>query len=367
MGVKPIRRIIMLMFTSLLIIASNSQAKNLTFEKKYVYQASEADSKVSCRAIALEQVKRLLLEEVGTYLESQTEVKNYQLTRNQITMLTAGTVIAEIVKEEWDGKTYVLDAKVTVDPNEVVQSVNRIRDNAQLVVELKDAKHRTEDALKEIEILTKEIKNYEIQPEVKKKYNLAIKNLKAKDWYDKGYFHFFNKNYDEAIDNFNRAIELDSTRIMAWGLRGVAKFKKRKYQGAIGDITKLLENINTGDLESLESFNTLADFFSLRGLCYATLGQCTKARDDARQAKEIYGRNWQAHFALAEAFHCQRQQAVDEKDIPKYDVLSIFALYDAARLGSEEAKRYLAAIKAPQEEPQESREMHKQIDIWKEW
>ena len=146
----------MLMFTSLLIIASNSQAKNLTFEKKYVYQASEADSKVSCRAIALEQVKRLLLEEVGTYLESQTEVKNYQLTRNQITMLTAGTVIAEIVKEEWDGKTYVLDAKVTVDPNEVVQSVNRIRDNAQLVVELKDAKHRTEDALKEIEILTKE-------------------------------------------------------------------------------------------------------------------------------------------------------------------------------------------------------------------
>jgi hypothetical protein len=32
-----------------------------TFIKEYIYQASEIDSKVSCRAIALEQIKRLLL------------------------------------------------------------------------------------------------------------------------------------------------------------------------------------------------------------------------------------------------------------------------------------------------------------------
>jgi hypothetical protein len=50
-----------------------------TFLKEYTYQASEMDSKVSCRAIALEQVKRLLLEELGTYLESHTEILNFQL------------------------------------------------------------------------------------------------------------------------------------------------------------------------------------------------------------------------------------------------------------------------------------------------
>ena len=54
----------------------------VTFQKEYTYQASEYDSKVSCRALALEQVKRLLLEELGTYLESETEVKNFGSSPN---------------------------------------------------------------------------------------------------------------------------------------------------------------------------------------------------------------------------------------------------------------------------------------------
>jgi hypothetical protein len=59
----------------------------VTFQKEFSYQSSEADSKLSSRAIALEQVKRLLLEELGTYLESETEVKNFQLTKDQIVIL----------------------------------------------------------------------------------------------------------------------------------------------------------------------------------------------------------------------------------------------------------------------------------------
>src|SRR5271157_2183273 len=86
-------------------------AEVVTFEEKYTYQASEYDSKVSCRALALEQVKRLLLEKLGTYLESETEVKNFQLTKDQIIVLTAGIVMAEIIDEKWDGKTYSLKAK----------------------------------------------------------------------------------------------------------------------------------------------------------------------------------------------------------------------------------------------------------------
>lgn len=77
---------------SLLLVANLAFAKMVTFEKEYTYQASEIDSKVSCRAIALEQVKRLLLEELGTYVESNTEVKDFQLTKDQITTLTAGLV-----------------------------------------------------------------------------------------------------------------------------------------------------------------------------------------------------------------------------------------------------------------------------------
>jgi len=62
----------------------------VTFQKEYTYQASEADSELSIRAIALEQVKRLLLEELGTYLDSETEVKNFRLTKDQIFLASAG-------------------------------------------------------------------------------------------------------------------------------------------------------------------------------------------------------------------------------------------------------------------------------------
>jgi len=98
----------------LFIMADSAFAETKVFVEEYAYQASEYDSKVSCRALALEQVKRLLLEKLGTYLESETEVKNFQLTKDQIVILSAGIVRAEIVEERWDGKTYYLKSLETI-------------------------------------------------------------------------------------------------------------------------------------------------------------------------------------------------------------------------------------------------------------
>lgn len=65
---------------NIFLFAGLSYAEKVTFVKEYTYQASEIDSKVTSRAIALEQIKRLLLEELGVYLIAETEVKNFQLT-----------------------------------------------------------------------------------------------------------------------------------------------------------------------------------------------------------------------------------------------------------------------------------------------
>lgn len=74
--------------TSLIILGCYfpAHAEMKTFIKGYTYQASDFDSKISSRTIALEQVKRLLLEEVGTFLISETEVKNFQLTKGKISI-----------------------------------------------------------------------------------------------------------------------------------------------------------------------------------------------------------------------------------------------------------------------------------------
>ena len=79
-------------------VAGVAWAATKTFEREYTYNASEADSKLTCRAIALEQVKRLLLEELGMFLISETTVKNMELTLDQVSTLSAGVVSTEIVK-----------------------------------------------------------------------------------------------------------------------------------------------------------------------------------------------------------------------------------------------------------------------------
>jgi hypothetical protein len=61
------RGVIIFIFSFPLFVSleNNVMASDVTYQREYSYQASESDSKISCRTIALEQVKRLLLEELG--------------------------------------------------------------------------------------------------------------------------------------------------------------------------------------------------------------------------------------------------------------------------------------------------------------
>ncbi len=119
--------LIPLICLSLLFFSSPAIAGKKTFIREYTYQANEYDSKVSCRTLALEQVTRQLREELGTYLESYTEVENFQLLKDKIKTLTAGIVRAEVIDEKFDGKKYWLQAKMEADPDEVLKAVDSLR------------------------------------------------------------------------------------------------------------------------------------------------------------------------------------------------------------------------------------------------
>ena len=141
-----------------LLISTYSFAETKTFIKEYTYRASDEDSKNSSRTVSLREVKRLLLEELGTYLESVAEVKNFRMTKDQIATLTAGIVSTEVMNETWDGKTYWLKAKITADPASVIQSIDKLRQDRQKTKELEDIHKRAEALLKENERLKEELK-----------------------------------------------------------------------------------------------------------------------------------------------------------------------------------------------------------------
>jgi len=151
-----------------------------TFVKEYTYQASEFDSKASSRTIALEQVKRLLLEELGSYLESKTEVKNFELSKDKITALSAGIVQTQIIDEKWDGKNYWLKALIKADPENVAKSIDTLRKDQRKVTELEEKIKQHDKALKEIDSIRSEMISLKNDIEAQNKFNKSI-NILNKD------------------------------------------------------------------------------------------------------------------------------------------------------------------------------------------
>ncbi len=260
-----------ILLTSSLFRIPSAHAKVMTFTKEYTYQASEADSKLSCRAIALEQIKRLLLEQLGTYLESQTEVINFQLSKDQITSLTAGIVHTEVNEEKWDGQSYWLKAQIVADPDEVSTSIDKLRKDREKSKELDQTRKRADESSKEIEKLKKQITMLTgVDPKLQQHYNGVVNKLSAEDWFQKGliaqyrnsnesiaeqiiwdnerYGHI-NKRVEDniAIDSYTHAITLNPIFARAYHNRGMVYDWIGQYAKAIDDF-KATVNLTPNDV-----------------------------------------------------------------------------------------------------------------------
>lgn len=110
----------------------NVHAENKTFIREYYYQAGESDSKIIARSKALYEVKRLLLEELGVYMESYTNyivedqagIITKDFFKNEIKSLSAGITETKILKENWNGIQYYIKAEIVADPTDVARKIN---------------------------------------------------------------------------------------------------------------------------------------------------------------------------------------------------------------------------------------------------
>ncbi len=114
------------------LVANFALAAEQTYLREYEYQASEADSKITARAIALQQVKQILLGELGTHVSAlvkqNTSSDGRMLGSVQIETLSAGIVSVKILEEHWNGASYLLKAQIKADPAEVLNAINRMLD-----------------------------------------------------------------------------------------------------------------------------------------------------------------------------------------------------------------------------------------------
>ena len=255
-------------------------AKTVTFEKEYTYDAGEADSKLSCRTISLLQVKRLLLEELGTYLEAETQVVNYQLTKDQITFFTAGIVKTEIMEEKWNGYKYWIKAKIDADPDTIAQSINELRQSRQGTDNIKKIEAVNEKYLEKIdelkgqlEIIQQDLLN------INRDYTEASQIIFSWESYEAAEQFRREGNYKEALDAFNQAIEQNSTYRNYHG-RGRAYAGLKKYREAIKDFNRALK-LDPG----------FADAYFQKGKTLRKMGRKKKGMKNIKKAAAIGNSN----------------------------------------------------------------------------
>lgn len=307
-----IARITLVLFLFLLSIPHFAFAETKTFVREYTYPAGDEDSKNSSRTISLREVKRLLLEELGTYLESTTEVQNFQLTKDQIITLTAGIVRTELVEEKWDGRTYWIKAKIQADSGDVIKAIDTLRKDRQKTRELEDIRKKSDALLKENERLRRKLATS--KGDKKKKdteaYKKTIQDLNATEWFDKGHAEAMAGRWKEALDFFTKSIEIDPQNAKAYGNRGVAYDILGNTKQAIKDYDKAIElnpqwamaHKNRGNTydklgnhkQAIKDYDKAielnpqdAKVYFDRGLAYAQLGNNNQALMDYNKAIEL--------------------------------------------------------------------------------
>ncbi|MFZ4465276.1 MAG: hypothetical protein ACOYN5_15630 [Bacteroidales bacterium] len=128
---KTKRLACLFLFITSIFLSKTSFSQEKVFIREYRYTAGESDSKITAREKAISQVKALLLEELGTYVESyvnlnivETEKISESFFQQEIKTLSAGTTETIILEENWNGYEFYIKAQIKADPNEVIRKIN---------------------------------------------------------------------------------------------------------------------------------------------------------------------------------------------------------------------------------------------------
>jgi tetratricopeptide (TPR) repeat protein len=237
-----INRSVIICAVLILVPMSLSWATPTEFVEKYTYAAGEADSKLTCRTISLIEVKRLLLEKLGTYLVSRTEVKNYQIEKDEVLVLTAGIVKLEILDEKWNGDKYSLTARIEADPGEVAKAIEKMQKQDGKLENMEKLEQINEDSLEQLREMQSRMQ--QLQSDLVKlnqdaNANQGLVNAwglfeKAVEWRQSG-------KTKAAIEALDLVIQNNPTHHLAYFERGLAYLEEGRYNEAIADLNEILK------------------------------------------------------------------------------------------------------------------------------
>jgi tetratricopeptide (TPR) repeat protein len=132
---------------------------------------------------------------------------------------------------------------------------------------------------------------------------------------ERGLVYRAKRDIDKAIDDFDRAIELDPGSELGYRVRGAAYFAQNKSDSAIGDYTKAIE-LKPGS----------ASTYDLRAQAYYRKGDADRAIADLDEAILLAPSNGRAHGMRGRIY---REKGELDKAIADFDAAIRMSPYDA--------------------------------------
>lgn len=147
----------------MLLLPAPSDAAVKEIEASARYHLGDNDSKLDGHRLALMEAKRTALEKAGTYVQSITEVKDLQVTKDEIRTYSAGIMRVEETKEpEWQmvGRNLEVTVyvKVEIDQDDVTKKIAGLRQDKGATQELKAERAKVEENERKIKDLNRQLK-----------------------------------------------------------------------------------------------------------------------------------------------------------------------------------------------------------------
>jgi superkiller protein 3 len=270
--------------------------------------------------------------------------------------ITAGVVEMKILQESWNGKTYYLEAQMTVDPKEVSKRINEVLNDKQKTKELEESRKRALAAEEEAERLKKEL------AQEKNKNNTALQQtyrqqadaLSAEEYFTKAENAYNNEWYELAIEYYQKALSIDPNYAAPYNRMGIAYAELENHTQAISCYQKAL---------SIDP-NFAAAYCNM-GVAYNRLKNYTQAIKYYQKALSIDPNDEIVYLQMGVAYtnlgdftqalsYLQKAVSIDPNFAKPYSIMGLIYLYQmrskrkaiecyqkAARLGDEAAQETL--------------------------
>lgn len=267
--------------TLVLYVFPQAGAEDKTFIRDYYYQASENDSKVSSRNKALLEVKRLMLEEIGVYIESYVNYGIEQLgdsisnqfLRKEIEQISAGITETTILEENWNGVEYYVKAQISLDPEDVIRQLNHSleRRKASVVVDslnmlLSDAKYSLQSKDSEISLLRDSLEAEQRELTVRENNIIKLRNELDSLKYKYSYYEQQEKEVLSEIDKIKESF------------REVSSYAENILVGMTMDEVKKICGEPRGVSENIDLDHTIGSWMNAWDYGFITIIFDNKAR-----------------------------------------------------------------------------------------